>query len=378
MILTLVAPAITGRTQSIGAVAPLTKITLHSDILKEDRQIAIYRPAILEEFPHNVPPVIYVLDGELTTELVRAQVGYFTEIWKELPPIMVVGIENKKDMSNRTRDLTPTKSRLNNGGGAEEFMRFIEQEVIPVVEKDHKQRPYRVLIGSSLAGLFTIHSFLNHSVFNGFIASSPTLAWNNSSIMNGLSEKLDALDSKKVLFFCVGNEGGKYLSNTMTLDSLLLKKKMPTLRHQFVQYPNETHGTAPLKGYYEGLKLIFKVGAEDLDLPLEDITYKTIEDYYSEWTSIFGFPMKPREFVINEYGYKFLYGTKQIDKALDFFKMNIENYPQSANTYDSYAEALLTKGDQQNALTYYEKALRLDPKNKRIRDQVATLKKELK
>ena len=377
LVLTLLTAGFSGHTQSIGTMTPLTKFTLHSDILKEDRQIAIYRPAILPEFPDNVPPVIYVLDGELTTDLVRAHVGYFTEIWKELPPIMVVGIENKKDHSNRTRDLTPTKSQLGNGGGADEFMRFLEEELIPVVEKDHKQRPYRVLVGSSLGGLFTIHSLLNYSVFDAFIASSPALAWNHSSIMDGLSEKLDALDSKKVLFFSVGNEGGKYLAHATTLDSLLVKKKLATLRHQFMYYPDETHGTAPLKGYYDGFKLIFKVGVEDLDIPLEEITYKTLENYYSNWTSIFGFPMKPREDVINEYGYKFLYGTRQIDKALDLFKMNMQNYPQSANTYDSYAEALLTKGDKQNALVYYEKALKLDPKNKRIYEQVATLKKEL-
>jgi len=123
--------------------------------------------------------------------------------------------------------------------------------------------------------------------------------------------------------------------------------------------------------------LIFKVGAEDLDVPLEQITYKTIEDYYSDWTSIFGFPMKPREFVINEYGYKFLYGTKQVDKALDFFQMNIRNYPKSANTYDSYAEGLLAKGDKEKALINYQRALELDPKNKHAEEQIVKLKKEL-
>ena len=363
--------------QSIGTMTPVTKFIIHSNILNEDRQIAIYRPPVLDEFPENVPPVIYVLDGELTTELVRAHVGYFTEIWKELPPIMVVGIENLKGMSNRTRDLTPTKSRLGNGGGADQFMRFLQEEVITVVEKNHKQRPYRVLAGSSSAGLFTIHSFLNHATFDAFIATSPTLAWNNSRIMNDIGKKLNAIDSKKVLFFCVGNEGGQYLPHAITLDSLLNTKRLPNVRHRFIHYPDETHGTVPLKGYYEGFKFIFRVGPEDLNVPLEDITYKTIEDYYGEWTSIFGFPMKPREFVINEYGYKFLYATRQVDKALHFFKKNIENYPHSANAYDSYAEALLLNGNKQDALANYEKALELNPNNKHAAEVIEKLKQEL-
>ena len=52
--------------------------------------------------------------------------------------------------------------------------------------------------------------------------------------------------------------------------------------------------------------------------------------------------MKPAESKINSYGYRFLM-MNDIDKALEFFKKNVENYPQSANVYDSYGEALLEK-----------------------------------
>ena len=46
--------------------------------------------------------------------------------------------------------------------------------------------------------------------------------------------------------------------------------------------------------------------------------------------------MKPPESKINSYGYRFLNRMNDIDKALEFFKKNVENYPQSANVYDSY------------------------------------------
>lgn len=104
-----------------------------------------------------------------------------------------------------------------------------------------------------------------------------------------------------------------------------------------------------MKSYYDGFKFIFKVGPEDLDIPIQDITYSTLENYYSDWKSIFGFPLKLRETVINHYGYLFLREFNQIGKALEFFKMNVQNYPESANAYDSYGEALLIKGDKQNA-----------------------------
>ncbi len=373
LVLTIVADA------QIGAMTPIHKITIHSNILNEDRQIAIYKPSAFPEFPSSIPPIMYVLDGEIYTDLVRAHAGYFTEIWKELPPITVVGIENKKDMSNRRRDLTPSKSNLNDGGGAEDFLRFIKEEVIPLVEKDYKTRPYRILAGVSLGGLFTIHTFLNHSsLFDAYLASSPTLAWNNNKIMDGLEEKLNmAPETNQILFFCVGNEKGFYLPNALKLDSLLGKKSLPNLRYQFKHYPNETHGTTSMKSYYDGFKFIFRVGPEDLNVPAKDITYNTLENYYSDQKSIFGFPMKLRETVINGYGYLFLKEFKQIDKALEFFKMNVQNYPASSNVYDSYGEALLIKGDKKNALINYEKALKLNPESKTAQEQITKLKKEI-
>ena len=84
--------------------------------------------------------------------------------------------------------------------------------------------------------------------------------------------------------------------------------------------------------------------------------------------------MKPPESKINSYGYKLLF--IDVDKALEFFKKNVENYPQSSNVYDSYAEALLKKGDKKNAMLNYEKAFQLDPANTAARDMMNKLKSE--
>ena len=86
--------------------------------------------------------------------------------------------------------------------------------------------------------------------------------------------------------------------------------------------------------------------------------------------------MKPPEGKINNYGYRFLNDFNDTDKALEFFKKNVENYPNSANVYDSYGEALLKKGDTKNAMINYEKAFQMDPTNTAARDIVNKLKSE--
>ena len=64
---------------------------------------------------------------------------------------------------------------------------------------------------------------------------------------------------------------------------------------------------------------------------------------------------------INAVGYSFL--KKGVKKALSFFKLNVENYPESANAFDSLCEAYMILGNTINAIKNYKTVLRLDPNN---------------
>jgi CubicO group peptidase (beta-lactamase class C family) len=65
---------------------------------------------------------------------------------------------------------------------------------------------------------------------------------------------------------------------------------------------------------------------------------------------------------INSLGYFFL-RRGATDRALDVFSLNVRAFPRSANVYDSYAEALLARGDTAGAVANYRKSLELDPTN---------------
>jgi CubicO group peptidase (beta-lactamase class C family) len=62
---------------------------------------------------------------------------------------------------------------------------------------------------------------------------------------------------------------------------------------------------------------------------------------------------------INYLGYKLLGGGKT-DAAIAIFALNIEEYPMSANTYDSYGDALLIKGDSTNAVKNFKRCFEMD------------------
>ncbi len=70
------------------------------------------------------------------------------------------------------------------------------------------------------------------------------------------------------------------------------------------------------------------------------------------------------ESMINAMGYKLL-DNGEIDAAIMVFDLNAETFPLSANTWDSLAEATMTKGDHETAIHYYRVSisLKLGPKS---------------
>jgi tetratricopeptide (TPR) repeat protein len=69
---------------------------------------------------------------------------------------------------------------------------------------------------------------------------------------------------------------------------------------------------------------------------------------------------------INNYGYQLL-GAGKIDEAIEVFRKNVKDHPQSWNTYDSLGEAYGQKGDKKLAAENYRKAQNMtkDPEQKK-------------
>jgi len=71
-----------------------------------------------------------------------------------------------------------------------------------------------------------------------------------------------------------------------------------------------------------------------------------------------GYKISPPESNINFLGYAAM-NNKNFNKAAALFKMNIDNYPNSDNVYDSYGDLMVEQKDTANAIVNYKKALAL-------------------
>jgi polyisoprenoid-binding protein YceI len=65
---------------------------------------------------------------------------------------------------------------------------------------------------------------------------------------------------------------------------------------------------------------------------------------------------------LNVVGYKLLQHGK-VKEALEFFKLNVESYPDKALVYDSLGDAYLANGDKEQATKSFKKSLELDGAN---------------
>jgi hypothetical protein len=162
-------------------------VHIRSNVLKEERELLISKPAGYSDSVDRYP-VLYLLDGETHFRYTSGIVEFLASN-DRIPEMLVVAISSGS-IEQRNRDLTPPSSaemdnRFSPGnGGADAFLSFVADELIPFVESNYRTRPYRVLVGHSFGGLFAIHAMMaKPKLFNAYISTDPTLTWNNGAVV---------------------------------------------------------------------------------------------------------------------------------------------------------------------------------------------------
>jgi len=72
---------------------------------------------------------------------------------------------------------------------------------------------------------------------------------------------------------------------------------------------------------------------------------------------------------LNTLGYALL-GEERFADAVAIFRLNAEQFPESANAWDSLGEGYLAAGDEEQAIASYEKSLELDPENENAQEKL--------
>lgn len=76
---------------------------------------------------------------------------------------------------------------------------------------------------------------------------------------------------------------------------------------------------------------------------------------------------------LNNLGYQMIKENK-LDAAIKLFELNVEEYPESANVYDSRGEAYMRSGQVELAIEDYERSLELNPDNSNATEMLKQLR----
>lgn len=153
-------------------------------------------------------------------------------------------------------------------------------------------------------------------------------------------------------------------------------------KHLIVCMDNSSQGQNDMM---QGIaNILYGEPADDPKLSIAEAIFETIEkngvqtgiDQYKQLKKEHPDKYNFNEGELNRLGYHYL-NNDQTETAIAIFKLNIEVYPEAANPYDSYAEALMKSGDNAGAIENYKKSLELNPGNTNAREKLKELGMEV-
>lgn len=271
-ILACIASSVFGQTNTQGQSAKPFVLgvinEIQSKVLNENRVLNIYLPEGYSENSTEIYPVIYLLDGSADEDFIHivGLVQFNSFEWvNRVKKSIVVGIATV----DRRRDFTfPTtikedQERYPTTGHSDKFISFIETELQPYIEKNYRTNESKTIIGQSLGGLLATEILLRKpNLFTNYIIVSPSLWWDNGSLLNQDTKAFAKLEQPTSVYIGVGKEGETptKIPRIMEDDAKALYNKIKGIKCEpleaFFDYlPDEDHATILHQAVLNAFKL---------------------------------------------------------------------------------------------------------------------------
>ena len=245
---------------------------IQSKELAEKRILNIYLPEGYNADDSVRYPVIYLLDGSADEDFIHIAglVQFNSFEWvNQVPKSIVIGIATV----DRRRDFTfPTtiekdQKKFPTSGHSAQFISFIEKELQPFIEKKYKTNNSKMIIGQSLGGLLETEILLKKpALFNKYVIVSPSLWWNNGSLLNQDAVAFDHnFNQQTDIYIAVGKEGATPtdIPREMEEDARLLFEKINQIKNKrikvhFEYLPKENHATILHQAVSNSFRILYK------------------------------------------------------------------------------------------------------------------------
>ena len=196
-----------------------------------------------------------------------------------VPEMIVVAIPE----TDRVRDSASTRSLQGftgkrdegfaSSGGGDNFLRFLEQELVPYIDKEFSTSSYRIYCGYSFTGLSVIDAFLDKGpLFDAFLMIDPSWWWDDYAMEKRAAAELASREFERAqLFIAASGEPypEKYFIKARDVESLaeILRKTNPAgLEWKFERYEDESHHSMALRSLNDGLVFLSRLPADVREL----------------------------------------------------------------------------------------------------------------
>jgi predicted alpha/beta superfamily hydrolase len=245
-------------------------------------QLSVALPGSYASQPNRRYPVLYVTDGYW--DFPTVQTSYANLVYdRVVPEIIIVGIgyagENPNYGHLRRWELSPVPTDEDSAGSghAADFLRTIEQEIIPFVEHEYRvDASDRVMAGSSLGGLFTLYSmYARPGLFQAYIAVSPAVREQHEWLLGYEDAFAQAGRPLKARLFMSGaeNEWPTFLAAIERFHQRLAQRTYPGFVFQYRPVDGMRHAGTKAEGYVRGMQFVFAPFAPETGPMSEDHPY---------------------------------------------------------------------------------------------------------
>ncbi|ANM31383.1 hypothetical protein ABI59_20110 [Acidobacteria bacterium Mor1] len=380
----LAVTALLGTTTSAAPVAIGETDSLRSKLLDEDRPYRVALPGGFDPDSGSYP-VVYLLGGEDLFHYTSAVLRLLAHE-DLMPPAILVGVEH----TARTRDLAPAwkspdspahmQRFIADSGGADRYGEFLTRELAPHIEANYPTAPFRILVGRSLGGLFTLHTLFNAPAgFDGYIAISPSTHWDNAAIIGSFESFLEreAGGSNEFLFLSKADETGESLETYHRLIARLKQDAPKHLRWSHREFTEDDHGSTFMPGVHRGLRAIFDGWRTPADLQKQGL--EGFDTHFAGLSRRYGYEIPVPESTINTLGLRtMMLGDPA--KGANILTQSVERYPRSAYARFCLGWALEEEGKLEQAVALFQQAVTMgsassDPNLPTYKDRLDRLRR---
>ena len=239
------------------------QFSIYSSNTEQEYKIYVHLPGSYAR-SDKIYPVVYDLDADIGFSMI-SEMSTLLAFRNEMPEVIIVGVAYGaypgQEGNNRRRDFTPTPiESITSSGGAENFFKFIRDELIPLIDSKYRTNPEdKSILGFALSGLFSLYVLFNHpGLFSRYLIASPSIWWDEGVTFEyekQYSEEHTDLQAR--IFISVG-DAEETVESWNKLVRVLESRNYKGLKLSKMIFDNAPHITATILAGVRGIKALFQ------------------------------------------------------------------------------------------------------------------------